>query len=92
MRRIDSFVETVLFALKLLAIVENAGASAVLLHDVGAMLVASRILHPFGHHNENGKTVLRIVSGPLTVAVFALASGCILWAAFSLLVAEAFTT
>jgi len=83
MRRFGNFIETVPFALILLAMVETAGASTALLHGVGAMLVASRALHPFGLTNENGKTVLRIVSGLLTIAVFALASGYILWAGFS---------
>ncbi|MCF6320593.1 MAG: MAPEG family protein [Rhizobiaceae bacterium] len=82
MRRFGNFIETVPFALVLLAIVETTGASTAILHSVGALLLASRLLHPFGLNAENGKNPLRIVSGLMTTLSFAIASGYILWTGF----------
>jgi len=82
MRRFGNFIETVPFALILLAIIETAGASTTILHGVGGLLVASRLLHPFGLNSENGKNPLRIISGLMTTLAFAISSGYILWSAF----------
>lgn len=48
MRAHGNFAEYVPLALLLLALDEAAGVSAPWLHAVGAMLLAGRILHPFG--------------------------------------------
>jgi len=82
MRRFGNFIETVPFSLILLAIVETTGASTTILHAVGGLLLASRVLHPFGLNSENGKNPLRIVSGLMTSLSFAIASGFIFWSGF----------
>jgi uncharacterized membrane protein YecN with MAPEG domain len=47
-RRHMNFVETVPFALLLIALVEANGAAKGLVHALGAALVIARVVHPFG--------------------------------------------
>ncbi len=48
MRRFGNFEENVPLALILLALAEAAGAGATWLHASGAILLVSRLVHPFG--------------------------------------------
>lgn len=72
-RRFGNFTEVVPHALILLAIAESFGASTLVLHGIGGLLLASRLLHPFGLSASNGKNPLRIVSGIMTSLSFVIA-------------------
>jgi uncharacterized membrane protein YecN with MAPEG domain len=81
-RRFGNFIEVVPHALILMGIVETFGASALWLHAIGGLLLASRVLHPIGLDHTNGKNTLRIVSGMLTSVSFVVAIVFIFWASF----------
>ncbi|MBL4871634.1 MAG: MAPEG family protein [Robiginitomaculum sp.] len=67
-RQHANFTENIPHALILMACVELVGASFVLLNIIGCLLLASRILNPFGIKHDIANHPLRIVSGIMTVA------------------------
>ena len=60
MRRHANFIETVPMALILLALAEAQGLSAGWLHGAGLLLLASRLIHPFGLAEVRRALALRI--------------------------------
>ncbi len=72
-RRFGNFIETVPLALILMGFAENSGASPVILHIIGVLLLASRILHPLGLNTENGAHPIRITSGIATIVSMLIA-------------------
>jgi len=63
MRRHGNFVETVPIAIIVLAFAEAGGMGATYVHASGALLIAARIIHPFGINHEKGATFARIAGG-----------------------------
>lgn len=61
MRRQANFVESVPIALILMLLAETAGAEDRLLHATGILLVAARLIHPFGISTIRPKSPLRII-------------------------------
>jgi uncharacterized membrane protein YecN with MAPEG domain len=59
-RRHGNMVETVPMALILMALAEAGGMAAGWLHLAGGLLLAGRIIHPFGLTVANPASVLRI--------------------------------
>jgi uncharacterized membrane protein YecN with MAPEG domain len=59
-RRHGNFVEWVPFVLILMALAEANGAGAVWVHITGVLLVAGRVVHPFGLKHDNPVHPLRI--------------------------------
>ena len=79
-RRHGNFIENVPMALILLALAELMGAPGPLLHVAGAVLVASRVVHPMGlYHADNKAFVLRVIGGIGTWVAILLPVGYILW-------------
>jgi uncharacterized protein len=78
-RRFGNFIEVVPFGLLLLGLMEAAGASALLVHVSGGLLLISRLLHPFGLTLSNPKHPLRIVGGVLAQISALTAIGYLLW-------------
>jgi uncharacterized protein len=78
-RRFGNFIEVVPFGLLLLGLMEAAGASSILVHLSGALLLVSRIVHPFGLTLANPKHPLRIVGGVLAKLSALVAIGFLLW-------------
>lgn len=62
-RRFGNFIENTPLGLILLGLLEAAGAGALWLHVCGGLLLASRVLHPFGLDTANAAHPLRIISG-----------------------------
>lgn len=73
-RRHANWTEHVPFALLLIALLELNGASAGLLHGLGATLLAARIAHPLGLHATVMRRPLRFAGalGTLLVSVVAI--------------------
>lgn len=61
MRRQANFVEQVPLALLLMALVELNGASHGWLHALGALLLVSRIVHPFGLRADQMRVPPRLI-------------------------------
>lgn len=59
-RRHGNFTESVPLALILMALAEASGLAAPWLHAAGGILVASRVLHPFGLYHDRPATFGRI--------------------------------
>jgi len=74
MRRHANFVEWVPLALILIALLELNGVSTLTIHWLGAILVASRILHAVGLKPDTMKSLPRFVGATGTVAVVLIAS------------------
>ena len=60
MRRFGNYAENVPLALILLGLAEAGGVSAMWLHISGGILLASRLIHPFGLHMDKPATLARI--------------------------------
>ena len=71
-RQHANFTENIPYALILMVCVELAGASSALLYVIGSLLLASRLLNPFGIKHERANHPLRIISGIMTVAPMAI--------------------
>lgn len=65
-RRQMNFVENIPLALILMLLAEATGAGPTLLHIMGAVLVAARIVHPFGITMKNQAHPLRIIGAVAT--------------------------
>jgi uncharacterized protein len=81
MRRHGNLLENAPFAILLLALAEIAGLANPWVHGLGALLVVSRLLHPFGITIANPMGALRIVGTVGTHLTTTAASVFILWAA-----------
>jgi uncharacterized protein len=80
-RHHGNMVEYVPMALILMAISEAQGAGTTFLHLVGAVLLVSRIVHPFGLKHDNATNPLRAAGHFGTLAAILLSVGFILWKA-----------
>lgn len=76
MRRHANFVEYAPLALLLIALLELNGVRSMVIHILGLMLIAGRLLHA-GYFNQGVKSVPRGLGAGLTALVIAVAS---LWA------------
>lgn len=73
-----NFIEYAPFALILLGLLESLHAAPLLLHAVGASLLAGRIAHAVALSNPRGIMVLRVTGMMLTFASIAVAAvGCL---------------
>jgi uncharacterized protein len=82
-RRYGNFIEVVPFGLLLLGLLEVSGATPLIVHLSGGLLLLSRILHPFGLTVTNPKHPLRIVGGVLAQLSALIAIGFLLWTSVS---------
>ena len=79
MRRQANFVEQVPIALLLLGIVELNGASATWLHALGATLLVSRVVHPFGLDAADMRRLPRLLGALGTLLMVLAAAATALW-------------
>ncbi len=82
-RRHQNFLENVPIALLLMALIELNGGPSMLLNALGALLLLSRIAHPFGLHHEKMQNPLRAVGAGGSFLVIVVAAGVLLWQAIS---------
>ena len=69
-RRHGNFTESVPLALLLMIVAEVQGLGAGWLHGAGVLLLAGRLVHPFGIQHDNPNNVLRgIGSGATSVSM-----------------------
>ncbi len=78
-----NFAEYVPFTLLLLFFVDDGGASPVLVHVLGGMLVAGRVLHAIGLGRAEGQSFGRLVGMVLTFAVILVCAALLLWRYFA---------
>ncbi len=78
-RRHGNFCEYVPLALILLALAEAGGAPRLWLHIDGALLLVSRLIHPFGIRHDYAKTPLRVAGASGTQLAMLLAIILIIW-------------
>jgi uncharacterized membrane protein YecN with MAPEG domain len=83
-RRHANFTEHVPLALILLALIELNGTSAGWLHALGCILLAARVLHPFGLRADVMRNPLRGIGAGGTLLVIATASVLALWDFFKM--------
>lgn len=81
MRRQANFVELVPMFLVLLAIAEINGAPRWWLHSLGAVVVAARIIHPFGIRHDAMNTMPRFLGTVGTFLPTLAVSLTVLWTA-----------
>lgn len=74
-RRYGNFSENVPMVVLLILIAELLGTPGTWLHVAGALLVAGRMLHPFGIRHDNAKTIPRILGGVMTTLSALIATG-----------------
>lgn len=79
MRVHGNFAEYVPFALLLLFFVDDGGASPLLVHALGVMLVAGRVLHAIGLGRTDGPSVGRLAGMVLTFLTILICAGLLLW-------------
>lgn len=85
-RVLASFAEYVPFALLLMGLIELRGAPKDVIHGMGAMLVASRLLHAFAANEVRGAYLMRAIGAQLTYILLMIASlGCVYYFAFGAL-------
>jgi uncharacterized protein len=75
MRRHGNFAEAVPMALLLMAIAEMLGTRAAWLHGTGLLLLAGRLLHPFGIQYDKPVTFARIAGASATMLATLIAAG-----------------
>lgn len=80
-RAYGNFTETVPMALLLMLIAEIGGASLFLIHVMGVVLIAARLIHHRALTSGSGHGHLRPVGMVLTFLVFILGSVTCLWLA-----------
>jgi hypothetical protein len=78
-RRHANFVEHVPIALILIGVLELNGASAGLLHGLGAALVVARILHPIGLRHDNMRHPLRSIGAGVSALVILISAVVAIW-------------
>ena len=82
-RQHGNFVEWVSVALILMVIAEGNGADAIWLHVSGALLLAGRIIHPFGLSATNPAHPLRIVGNSASLLAVVNAMVCLSFISFT---------
>jgi uncharacterized membrane protein YecN with MAPEG domain len=82
-RHHGNMTEYVPIALILMGIAEAQGAGGMFLHAIGAVLLVSRLIHPFGVRHGNPMLPPRAIGHFGTFASMLLAIGYILWKALS---------
>ena len=82
-RRHMNWVENVPFILVLLAIIEINGGAKPWLHAMGMVLVAARVLHPFGIDAGQMMRWPRIIGAGATILVTIAAILTVLWQALA---------
>lgn len=60
-RRHGNFIEWVPFLLVLMILAEAQGTGPVWMHAAGALILAGRVIHPFGLKIDNGAHPLRMI-------------------------------
>jgi uncharacterized membrane protein YecN with MAPEG domain len=78
MRRHGNMAEYMPFALLMMALGEASGLSAFWLHVSGVLLVAGRLIHPFGITDEGGPVSARVVGQLSTYAATLIPAAAIL--------------
>ena len=78
-RRHGNFFEFAPMALILLAMAEASGAPRGFLHATGGILLAARIIHPFGIRHDRGKTPARVLGALGTMLAMLLSIAAIIW-------------
>lgn len=78
MRRHGNMTEYVPFALLMMGLAEMTGLGATWLHVCGIVLVAGRIVHPFGVKEENSPLAPRVAGVLATVAAILIPAASIL--------------
>lgn len=79
MRRHANFVEYVPLAIVLIALVELNGGSKTLIHGLGAVLLAARIIHPFGIDAADMRKMPRLIGAFASIGVILAAAVTLLW-------------
>ena len=79
MRCQANYIEQVPMALILIVLVEANGAAAWWVHMLGAILLVSRIIHPFGLDAEDMSKKARLIGAVGSLAVTVLAAGTLVW-------------
>ena len=77
-RRHANFTESVPLALIVLGLAEAGGLSPLWLHGVGGLLLASRLIHPFGLSFTNPTSLPRVAGAVGTSVATGIAAGAIL--------------
>ena len=78
MRRHGNMAEFMPFALVMMALAEAGGLGALWLHLSGVLLVAGRLIHPFGITDDGGPVAARVVGQLSTSAATLIPSAAIL--------------
>lgn len=73
-RRFGNAAEYVPIGVVLMALVEANGAAAAVLYVIGGLLLAGRVIHPFGLDPERARTAARVVGMVLTWGALAFAA------------------
>ena len=71
---LSSFTEYVPIGLVMLALLETNSAPTLILHILGIMLVAARIMHAYGSNEMPGSDLLRFLGAQLTFLMLAISS------------------
>lgn len=77
-RRHGNFTENVPMALILMGLAESGGTDAPWLHAVGGLLLAGRLVHPFGISAANAALPARIAGQSMTLLSIVVGAGLIL--------------
>ncbi len=78
-RRHMNFVENVPMALLLIGLLEATGVSKTMIHSLGLVLLAARIIHPFGIDPDIMNRPARIIGAGATALVILVSAGVLLW-------------
>ncbi len=78
-----NFIEYVPMGIVLLLVLELNGASAMVLHSLGASLFVARLLHAFGLSTSTGTTPGRFIGTVLTWLVLLAGCALVLWLYFA---------
>lgn len=73
-RILSSFVEYVPLSLILLILIELGGAPPMVLHSLGSILVAGRVMHAYGSNQIVGAGLMRFLGAQLTFLMLTISS------------------
>lgn len=77
-RQHGNFIEWTPWVVLLMALAEGNGAGALWLHAAGALLLAGRLIHPFGLKADNPAHPLRYVGNSASLLATLTVLGCLL--------------
>lgn len=83
-RQHGNFVEWVSIVLLLMVIAEGNGADAIWVHISGALLLAGRLIHPFGLKADNPAHPLRYVGNTASLLAALNVMVCLIFTTFGL--------